>query len=84
MNKPDFGYSYTENKDALTFILNQLVGPVSNQVATTTTTPTAFAALPRIAKEKFGHKRTIKIKGLSSNHRGNDIIVREGMPIVRF
>ena len=68
----------------MTFILNQLVGPTYHQstVVETSAPSTHTAARPVVAKEKFGHKRTVKIKGLSANHRGNDIIVREGMPIV--
>ncbi|XP_076054545.1 retinal degeneration B isoform X16 [Oratosquilla oratoria] len=72
-----FHASYWESSDVIGFILRQLVRTDhSGLIADDKDLPVFSPAQPR---EKWIKKRTaVKIKNLAANHRGNDVIIREG------
>ncbi|XP_068241637.1 protein retinal degeneration B isoform X2 [Palaemon carinicauda] len=74
-----FHASYWESSDVIAFILRQLVRTDhAGQMADEKDLPVFSPTQPR---EKWIKKRTsVKIKNVAANHRGNDVIVREGAP----
>ncbi|XP_047497334.1 protein retinal degeneration B-like isoform X7 [Penaeus chinensis] len=74
-----FHASYWESSDVIAFILRQLVR--TDHAALTADDKDLPVFSPTQPREKWMKKRTsVKIKNVAANHRGNDVIVREGAP----
>ncbi|XP_071529989.1 protein retinal degeneration B isoform X1 [Panulirus ornatus] len=74
-----FHASYWESSDVVAFILRQLVRTDHAALAADDKDLPVFS--PMQPREKWIKKRTsVKIKNVAANHRGNDVIVREGAP----
>ncbi|KAK4309749.1 hypothetical protein Pmani_018626 [Petrolisthes manimaculis] len=74
-----FHASYWESSDAIAFILRQIVRMDHGAMASDDKDLPVFS--PTQPREKWIKKRTsVKIKNVAANHRGNDVIVREGAP----
>ncbi|CAG7784703.1 unnamed protein product, partial [Allacma fusca] len=73
-----FHASYWESSDAIAFIIRQIGLPEISSSATQEDKEIRLFS-PTQPREKWVKKRTsVKLKNLSSNHRGNDVIVKEG------
>ncbi|XP_045582036.1 protein retinal degeneration B isoform X7 [Procambarus clarkii] len=74
-----FHASYWESSDVIAFILRQLVRTDQAALAADDKDLPVFS--PMQPREKWIKKRTsVKIKNVAANHRGNDVLVREGAP----
>ncbi|XP_045127112.1 protein retinal degeneration B-like isoform X6 [Portunus trituberculatus] len=74
-----FHASYWESSDVIAFILRQLVRTEHAAYQGDDKDLPVFS--PTQPREKWMKKRTsVKIKNVAANHRGNDVIVREGAP----
>ncbi|KAG0716143.1 Protein retinal degeneration B [Chionoecetes opilio] len=74
-----FHASYWESSDVIAFILRQLVRTEHAAFQGDDKDLPVFS--PTQPREKWIKKRTsVKIKNVAANHRGNDVIVREGAP----
>lgn len=74
-----FHASYWESSDVIAFILRQLVR--TDHAAFQGDDKDLPVFSPTQPREKWMKKRTsVKIKNVAANHRGNDVIVREGAP----
>ncbi|KAK8391715.1 hypothetical protein O3P69_017322 [Scylla paramamosain] len=74
-----FHASYWESSDVIAFILRQLVRTEHAAYQGDDKDLPVFS--PTQPREKWIKKRTsVKIKNVAANHRGNDVIVREGAP----
>ncbi|KAK7086800.1 Membrane-associated phosphatidylinositol transfer protein 2, partial [Halocaridina rubra] len=72
-----FHASYWESSDVIAFILRQLVRTDHGALMADDKDLPVFS--PTQPREKWIKKRTsVKIKNVAANHRGNDVIVREG------
>lgn len=75
-----FHASYWESSDVIAFILRQVVRS-DILVAHGNEEKEMVSFSPAQPREKWVKKRTsVKIKNVNSNHRANDVIVKEGVP----
>ncbi|KAF2354577.1 DDHD domain [Trinorchestia longiramus] len=73
-----FHASFWESNDVAAFILRQVIRSSQGAVAGERDVPVFAHSHPR---EKWIKKRTsVKLKNVTSNHRGNDVLVRVGAP----
>ncbi|XP_037088501.1 protein retinal degeneration B-like isoform X3 [Pollicipes pollicipes] len=78
-----FHASYWESQDAIAFILRNLLGGDLHGAAADGRDAGGALFAPGQPREKWIRKRTsVKIKNVTPNHRGNDVVVREGLPQV--
>ncbi|KAF0299117.1 Protein retinal degeneration B [Amphibalanus amphitrite] len=79
-----FHASYWESQDAIAFILRNLLGGDQHSAGGDSRDGAAGALFsPAQPREKWIRKRTsVKIKNVTPNHRGNDVVVCEGVPQV--
>lgn len=76
-----FHASYWESSDVIAFILRQVGRFDMNTLAGCDESKERISFKPGQPREKWNKKRTsVKLKNVASNHRANDVIVREGEP----